>query len=145
MRCLLRECGGVRVYDDSYNSNPLSFEAALEAWRSVQARGRRWIVAGDMKELGEASRRFHEELGRSVAEAGAQLLLAVGEFAEDVARGAADAGMPPGAVEEAASADEAARRARELVREGDLVLVKGSRAVGLESVVEALFDLAGRD
>ncbi len=99
---------------------------------------RAWVVAGDMRELGEASARFHEELGREIAGAGAGFVLAVGEFAEDVIRGARRAGVPDDATEAVATADEAAARARETAREGDLILVKGSRAVGLEAVVEAL-------
>ncbi|MHC4252158.1 MAG: UDP-N-acetylmuramoyl-tripeptide--D-alanyl-D-alanine ligase [Planctomycetota bacterium] len=140
MRGRLRVGKRLRVYDDCYNANPLSFEAALAAWASVPARGRRWVVAGDMCELGRDSAGLHEELGTRIARTGAEALLAVGEFAEDVARSAREGGLDAGLVEVAGEAHAAARRAVELAREGDLVLVKGSRAVGLEVVVEALVE-----
>jgi UDP-N-acetylmuramoyl-tripeptide--D-alanyl-D-alanine ligase len=138
MRGRLREGKGVRVYEDCYNANPLSFEAALAAWAALPAKGRRWIVAGDMCELGGDSPALHEELGGRIARSGAEALLAVGEFAEDVARGAREGGLGSGSVAVVGDAGAAARRAVEMARDGDLVLVKGSRVVGLEAVVEAL-------
>jgi len=154
MRGRLREARGIRVYEDCYNANPLSFAAALESWRAIPSsgrvasgssgkaarRGRRWVVAGDMRELGDGSAALHEELGEAIARAGAEALLAVGEFASHTARGAAKAGLPNWSIVISNTADDAAPRARDIVREGDLVLVKGSRAVGLERVVEALMD-----
>jgi len=137
----LLSCGGLAVYDDCYNANPLSFRAAIESWRQLAEavpNTRRWVVAGDMRELGPRSRELHEELGRALAFAGASALLAVGEFAADVLRGARDSGLAADRAFAAASAREAAALARRLARDGDLVLVKGSRAVGLEAVVEAL-------
>jgi UDP-N-acetylmuramoyl-tripeptide--D-alanyl-D-alanine ligase len=138
MRGRLREGKRLHVYEDCYNANPLSFEAALAAWATVPAGGRRVVVAGDMCELGGDSPALHEELGEKIARAGADLVIAVGEFAEAVARGSHAAGLAPDAIEIAADSAEAAALAVELAREGDLVLVKGSRAVGLETVVEAL-------
>ena len=105
----------------------------LATWANVPARGRRWVVAGDMRELGDASPALHEELGELIARSGAEMVLAAGDFAADVARGCDTEN-----VEAVADADEAAKRAVELARDGDLILVKGSRAVGLEKVVEAL-------
>jgi len=133
MRGRLREGRRLRVYEDCYNANPLSFAAALATWAAVPARGRRWVVAGDMRELGDASLALHEELGRLIARSGAEMVLAAGEFAADIARGCDIEN-----VEAVADADDAAKRAVELARDGDLILVKGSRAVGLEKVVEAL-------
>ena len=133
MRGRLREGRRLRVFDDCYNANPLSFEAALATWAAVPARGRRWVVAGDMLELGEASPALHEELGRCIARSGAEMVLAAGDYATDIARGCDIEN-----VEAVADADEAAKRALELARDGDLILVKGSRGVGLERVVEAL-------
>lgn len=146
LRGRVREQGGLRVIEDCYNANPMSFRAALDnlAAMTVARRAaiggdsRAWVVAGDMRELGGASARFHEELGREIAEAGAEFVLAVGEFAGDVIRGARRAGIPDDATEVVADAREAAARARKMARNGDVVLVKGSRAVGLEMVVEAL-------
>ena len=142
LRGRVRERRRLRVIEDCYNANPMSFRTALENFAAMRAtivdHSRAWVVAGDMRELGEASAWFHEELGREIVGAGAGFVLAVGEFAEDVIRGARDAGILGDATEAVAAADEAAARAKETVREGDVVLVKGSRAVGLEVVVEAL-------
>ena len=138
MRGRLREARGIRVYEDCYNANPLSFAAALESWRAIPSVGRRWVVAGDMRELGDGSAALHEKLGEEIARAGAAALLAVGEFAPHTARGAAKAGLPQRSITISNTADDAAPRARDIAREGDLVLVKGSRAVELERVVEAL-------
>jgi len=133
MRGRLVEGRRLFVYDDCYNANPLSFEAALATWAAVPASGRRWVVAGDMRELGHASPELHEELGRRIARSGAEMVIAAGNFAEDIARG-----CDIESVEAVPDAEEAAKRAVRLARDGDLILVKGSRAVGLERVVEAL-------
>jgi UDP-N-acetylmuramoyl-tripeptide--D-alanyl-D-alanine ligase len=145
LRGRVREGGGLRVIEDCYNANPMSFAASLEALALVRGASRAWVVAGDMKELGEASARYHEELGDAIACSGAVMVLAVGDHAESVVRGARRAGLRRGATEAVATASEGADRAREIAREGDVVLVKGSRAVGLEVVVEALLGSRSED
>lgn len=137
MRLCLRRGKHLSVLDDTYNANPLSYADAIEAWSSIRCR-RRWAVAGTMRELGEKAPVFHEELGRRLALSGAELVLAVGEHAESIARAALSAGMAERAVAAAPSAEEADRKACALARPGDLVLVKGSRALGLERVAEAI-------
>jgi UDP-N-acetylmuramoyl-tripeptide--D-alanyl-D-alanine ligase len=131
----------VTVIDDCYNANPLSFMAAMEQWLMTPAKGRRWLVVGDMRELGRDAVPLHEELGRLIGRTGAEHLVAVGSLASHIVRGAAQAGMPSTSIQQVSTAAEASERARSIVREGDLILVKGSRAVGLEAVVESL--LAG--
>ena len=145
LRGRVREGGGLRVIEDCYNANPMSFTASLENLALVRGGSRAWVVAGDMRELGEASARYHEELGAAIARSGAGLVLAVGDHAEDVVRGARHAGLRHSATEAVATASEAASRAGEIAREGDVVLVKGSRAVGLEAVVEALLGSRSED
>jgi UDP-N-acetylmuramoyl-tripeptide--D-alanyl-D-alanine ligase len=99
------------------------------ALRELGARngGRRVAVVGGMAELGADGPAYHREIGRLLAEHGIDHVIAVGELARDYAAG-----------EWVANADEAADRLRELVRPGDVVLVKGSRSVGLERVAEKL-------
>jgi UDP-N-acetylmuramoyl-tripeptide--D-alanyl-D-alanine ligase len=143
LRGRLRRTADVSVYEDCYNANPLSFASSLGAWLLVPGPGRRWAVAGDMRELGDESPRLHVELGGRIARSGAHALLAVGEFAAEIARGAAEAGMSEVSIHQVSTAQEAVVRARHIVRAGDCVLVKGSRSVGLERVVDALLGPTG--
>jgi UDP-N-acetylmuramoyl-tripeptide--D-alanyl-D-alanine ligase len=123
---------GATVVNDCYNANPLSMRAALDDLAMQETAGRRVAVLGDMLELGPAEREHHAEIGAYAASAGVQLLIAVGP------RSAAMLDRFDGESHAAADAAEAAALARELVRPGDVVLVKASRGVGLEVVAEAL-------
>lgn len=131
---------GTLVLDDSYNSNPPSARASLAAAREIaRVRGSRLVaVLGEMRELGHASAAEHTALGESV-QAG-ELLLAVAGDARLLA-GAARARAQSVAFTEDASA--AAEAVLELVKPGDIVLVKGSRSVGLERVVDRLVRTGG--
>jgi UDP-N-acetylmuramoyl-tripeptide--D-alanyl-D-alanine ligase len=125
--------GGAILIDDSYNSNPSAVAQALEAAASLPA-VRRWAVLGDMLELGPDAARFHREAGRAAAAAGFTPVCGVGELARELTAAAGAAGAD---VEWWPTAEDAANALPE-PREGDVVLVKGSRGIGLESVVEAL-------
>jgi len=116
--------GGGLLINDSYNANPTSMRAALE--HLAEHPGRKMAVLGEMAELGPTAPDYHREVGELVGALGIDVVLGVGELAR--AYGG----------EWAPNAAEGAERARELVRPGDVVLVKGSRAVGLEVVAEAL-------
>ncbi len=125
--------GGGLLINDAYNANPVSMRAAL-AYLVEQAAGRRAVaILGDMAELGRTGPGYHREIGEAVAELGVQELLAVGELARGYVEGAA--GVPSRWVP---NVREALRALDEVVRLGDCVLVKASRAVGLEAVAEAL-------
>jgi UDP-N-acetylmuramoyl-tripeptide--D-alanyl-D-alanine ligase len=129
---------GVRVVNDAYNANPASAAAALKAARWM-ARDRRCIaVLGEMAELGEASAEEHDRLGELVARLGIEELVTVGEPGRVIARAAVREGMEAAHVRECATADDAGAQVRALVRPGDVVLVKASRAVGLERLALAL-------
>ena len=141
MRLQVEPVGSVVILNDAYNASPTSMRAALETLaRVVQERpGTRAVaVLGDMLELGPVAPEAHREVGRLAAQRGVGLLVAVGQMASHLARGAADGGLAGEQVVVAADADEAARLASRRVRPGDVVLVKASRAVGLERVVRAL-------
>ena len=129
-------CGGL-LLDDSYNSNPLSAAVALDALASLTGAGRRVVVLGDMLELGENSAQFHEELGAK-AVAVAELLIGVGKFSEDLCRGAKKAGMKSDQLVRLADVAAAIEYLQDQQRPGDRILVKGSRGVQLDQVVEAL-------
>ncbi|HZN54330.1 MAG TPA: UDP-N-acetylmuramoyl-tripeptide--D-alanyl-D-alanine ligase [Candidatus Polarisedimenticolaceae bacterium] len=125
----------VTVVDDTYNSNPEALESVLGTLRASSPRGRRVLVLGEMLELGRESASFHRRAGEEAARSGVGLLVGVGPLARHAVETAKRGGVE---VHAAADAAEAARLVPELLRPGDLVLVKGSRGVKLEIVVEAL-------
>ena len=116
--------GGGLLINDSYNANPTSMRAALEHLAGQD--GRKVAILGEMAELGPTAPEYHREFGELVGDLGIDVVLGVGELAR--AYGG----------EWVEDATRAAERAPELVQPGDVVLVKGSRAVGLEVVAEAL-------
>ncbi len=134
---LLGQAGQV-VLDDSYNASPASVRAALEVLGQLDTTGRRIAVLGDMLELGPEEALLHQEVGGHMIEQPLDLLITVGELAARFAEGAVAAGFPEGAVVNYLSLEEAFAGLPEVLHPGDLVLVKGSRAVGLERLVELL-------
>jgi UDP-N-acetylmuramoyl-tripeptide--D-alanyl-D-alanine ligase len=131
---LLHAPGGLTVLNDAYNSSPTAAAAALRALGALPADGRRIAVIGDMLELGDHADPEHEAIGALAAELGLDLVVAVGAHRATVGRGAAPA-VP---TIEVADAREAVAVLASEVRDGDAVLVKASRAIGLEAVVDAL-------
>jgi UDP-N-acetylmuramoyl-tripeptide--D-alanyl-D-alanine ligase len=136
MRSEVRHIRGRTVLADCYNANPASMEAALATLVSLAAGNRAIAVLGDMFELGKASVEAHREIGRTVARLGVALLITVGERAGNTGAGAIDAGMPGDRVRAAQQNSEAARLLRELSLPGDVVLVKGSRGMKMETILE---------
>ena len=130
-----RTAEGVVVLDDAYNANPSSMAAALEALARVEVPGRRVAVLGEMLELGDLSAPEHAALGDLVGAAAVDALVAVGPEAAPLAEHARAAGVAVTEVPDAATALDAIAG---FVHGGDAVLVKGSRAVGLELVAIAL-------
>lgn len=129
---------GIDVFNDAYNANPSSMERALETVASLRGPGRVWAVLGEMRELGDTSEALHRRVGQAAALAGLDGLVAVGPAARWLADQASKAGMPAHAIEWVETAAEALPVIQAWSRPGDLVLVKGSRRVGLESVAEGL-------
>lgn len=125
---------GATVINDSYNAAPDSVRAALQVLASEPTRGRRIACLGDMLELGQTSATEHLRIGHEAAEA-ADLVIAVGELGAGIGVGARDAGAE---VRTVADADAAGTLLAELLREGDLVLLKASRAVGLDRALATL-------
>lgn len=135
---LLRTPGGVIILNDAYNANPASTEAALRTLVRTRTGGRRWAVLGEMAELGADSESAHATVGRLAAELGVDGLVAVGEPARPVQAGAEDAGFAGEVLLAVDSPSEAASVLGERLAPGDVVLVKASRAVGLERLAEEL-------
>jgi UDP-N-acetylmuramoyl-tripeptide--D-alanyl-D-alanine ligase len=123
---------GVLVLNDCYNASPLSMRAALDELSAEPASGRRLAVLGDMLELGPRELELHREMGEAAAAAGVDVLVTVGP------RAAAMLDAFDGESYAVGDAGEAAALAGELLEPGDVMLVKGSRGVGLEVVAEAL-------
>ena len=123
--------GGGLLINDAYNANPVSMRAALAYLAERAGDRRRVAILGDMAELGRTGPDYHREVGAAASELGVDELLAVGELA----RGYLEDGVPGRWV---ANVHDALGQVDELVRPGDAVLVKGSRAVGLEAVAAAL-------
>jgi UDP-N-acetylmuramoyl-tripeptide--D-alanyl-D-alanine ligase len=137
-RLSTREIGGVIVIDDTYNANPRSVRAALAAAReTAEALGARLLVAlGDMLELGALSAAMHAEIVRDVNRARPAALVAVGpEMAAAINRDTHD---PAVLIRLAADSAAAAAVVREIVRPGDVLLVKGSRGIVMERIIEGL-------
>lgn len=138
LRSQIVERDGIRVYNDAYNANPASMQAALQSLAEIEVSGRRVAVLGDMLELGDGSREAHFELGRHAQLSGIKELVVVGEFAEDMAAGAREEGLGRAHIHAYPDRVPVAELLRDFLREGDLVLIKGSRGVELEKVVEEL-------
>jgi UDP-N-acetylmuramoyl-tripeptide--D-alanyl-D-alanine ligase len=137
-RLELIRAGGVSILDDCYNANPASMSEALWLLGAIEVApgAARRAVLGDMLELGPGAEAFHEAVGRKVPPS-AQLY-AAGAFAASTVRGAIDAGVAPASARRFESVDAMAAAVRADTKPGDLVLVKGSRGMRLERVVDAL-------
>jgi UDP-N-acetylmuramoyl-tripeptide--D-alanyl-D-alanine ligase len=135
-RCVWRSAGGVAILDDTYNANPVSVRAALATFLARPATGRRVVVLGDMLELGAGAEEAHRALGRELAARPAGDLLGVGTLAGLAVEAASAAGLER--ARGCASADEAVTDLLKGLTPGDAVLVKGSRGMRMERIVDAL-------
>lgn len=130
---------GFTVINDSYNSNPSALLSMIDTLVSGSPTAeRRIVVAGEMLELGENSAAIHRETGEKIAAADIDLLIGIRGLAADIVDGARDAGLS--GVEFAEDSDAAGERLAEIIRQGDVVLVKGSRGVRTEKVIERLLE-----
>jgi UDP-N-acetylmuramoyl-tripeptide--D-alanyl-D-alanine ligase len=134
---LLETDSGVTILNDSYNANPTSMEAALVALAGLEvpSGGRRFAVLGDMRELGLHHDDAHRDVGERTAVLALDVVVGVGAGGAAMAQAARSGGVETHVVADAA---EAVRRVAPLLRTGDAVLVKGSRALGLERVADGL-------
>ncbi len=141
--------GRVTVIDDSYNSNPRALELALDSAAALASgltnpsgKPRHWAVLGDMLELGPQAPELHRRRGAQAAKLGFAPLVAVGPLSEALLDGAREAGASAADCLHFTTAEEATVWATRQLQAGDVVLVKGSRGIGLETVVEALLERA---
>lgn len=130
---------GVRIVNDSYNANPESMKAACRTVGAAKRAGRFVAALGDMLELGEASAELHRQVGEAAAGLGVSRLFIVGDFAEAMAHGARQGGLGDSEITICAGGiEQLSRLLEEELRAGDVLLVKGSRGVRMERVVDHL-------
>ena len=133
MRLETIAAGLVTIINDAYNANPASLLAAGEVLASCDGK-RRVLVAGDMRELGPTSAELHQSAGQALAALGLELIVGVGEMGGQIAAAAERAGAA--ATGRIDSVEQACARLPEMLKRGDVVLLKGSRAVRMERLVD---------
>jgi UDP-N-acetylmuramoyl-tripeptide--D-alanyl-D-alanine ligase len=136
MRSELKLVQGRTVLADCYNANPGSMKAALDTLITLRTGSKSVAVLGDMLELGDAGDEAHKEIGRAAARLGVDVLIAVGTLSKRMLEGAHEAGMPKNRLFAAGSHAEAADLLRKHSKNGDAVLIKGSRGMKMEKILE---------
>jgi UDP-N-acetylmuramoyl-tripeptide--D-alanyl-D-alanine ligase len=137
---ILRFKEGFIVIDDSYNSNPWALMQMIDVVCRMPGFSRRILVAGEMLELGSDTNTLHFECGTYGAERGLDLVIGVRGAASEIIRAAREAAMPDSQTHFFPDADSVAGFVKEQIRKGDLVLIKGSRGVHLERIIQKLRD-----
>jgi UDP-N-acetylmuramoyl-tripeptide--D-alanyl-D-alanine ligase len=135
-RCVWRRAGAVTILDDTYNANPASVRAALDTLKVASAARRRVVVLGDMLELGEIAARAHREAGQAVAGAGVAEFIGIGPLAREAVEAAREAGL--GESHHTSTFEETMALLLKRLAPGDALLVKGSRGMRMERIVDAL-------
>lgn len=144
MRGQLVERRGIRFVVDCYNANPESVRAGMEAFATIPITGRRIIVLGDMLELGDESAAWHHRVGELLGRFDFSGIVLVGPRSRHILSGAAEAGVPASVLNHFSDVEAAAGYLREELGAGDLVYLKASRGIRLETVLEAFSDEGGR-
>ncbi len=137
-RCQVHHIGPWIVIDDTYNANPASMRAACITLRDWQGANKRLLITGDMLELGTHAEQAHIQLGRAAAEVAVDGLLVIGEHAELVIRGALAGGLRPSRLAQCDDLEILLTALDCVLEPGDVLLVKGSRGMRMERVVEWL-------
>jgi UDP-N-acetylmuramoyl-tripeptide--D-alanyl-D-alanine ligase len=139
---LLKGVKNTLLIDDTYNSSPDAVKSALKTLASLESpkKGRRYAVVSDMLELGSETESAHREIGFAVAEAGVDFLITVGEASKATCRAAEEAGIPADSIAAFADSVSAGKFLQEKLKEGDVVLIKGSQGMRMERVVKEVMD-----
>lgn len=144
-RCQRLKIGPWTVIDDTYNASPSSMAAACDVLKNWKNAPHKWLVLGDMLALGPESAAFHRDLGALAAEADLNGLAAIGDFASDVVTAVKANGMDPGQLAICQDVSSLMLHLDCWLSPGDVVLIKGSRDMRMERVIEGLKDLAHRE
>jgi len=134
-RLELKEIGGIRIIDDAYNSNPLSLKKALEVLKDFKTDGRKILVIGDMLELGEMSKYFHEAIVEAIDAAGIDMLITVGEHSYNTFITAKKRGMNKDTLWHFDKPHKAGELLKKIAKRGDTILLKASRGVKMEEAL----------
>jgi UDP-N-acetylmuramoyl-tripeptide--D-alanyl-D-alanine ligase len=127
------------IIDDTYNSSPVALEFALKTLKEVLAKGRKIAVLGDMLELGSHSSNSHKEGGKLVALC-ADILITVGVRARDFKESALESKMAKNCIHSFSTATEAGEFLKDFIKEGDVILVKGSQSMRMEKAVALILE-----
>lgn len=138
MRLTILQHAGMKIINDAYNASPQSMEAALSVLKDVAVNGRTLAVLGDMLELGEYAQRAHRDVGHFAVAKGIDYVLAVGELGAFIAAGAREAGMADGHALSFGNNEQVIDFLSGFAAQGDVILVKGSRGMKMEKIVEKL-------
>ncbi|MEE3339347.1 MAG: UDP-N-acetylmuramoyl-tripeptide--D-alanyl-D-alanine ligase [Hallerella sp.] len=141
MRMEIRNGVGIKVVSDCYNANPSSTRMALQTIGAITNAGRKIAILGDMLELGDKAEELHHEIGELVPQMKFDMLVAVGKLSRNTQKGALDAGMEKDCAVHFETVEEAMEFLSENVHFGDVLLVKGSRGMKMEQVVDKLLRL----
>ncbi len=133
---LIQGIKNTHIIDDSYNASPLSMQQAVETLRDLKTE-RKIAVLGDMLELGEHSREAHEEIGRLAAKS-VDFLVTVGQNGKVIASAAEKAGLLKEKILSFGKAEEAIEPIKKIIKNKDLILIKASRGIGLDKIVDSL-------
>jgi len=134
---------GINIIDDTYNANPDSMKAAINTLMSLKGNNMGILVAGDMLELGEYAESMHRNIGRIAAVSDIAKLYVTGQFAQTVATGAMDEDMNSSDIF-TGTKEEILEGIKDRIGPGDWVLVKGSRGMTMETIVQGLLDWANQ-
>jgi UDP-N-acetylmuramoyl-tripeptide--D-alanyl-D-alanine ligase len=138
---IIETCKGWIIINDTYNASPSSMRKALEVLGEIQGEGRKFVVLGDMLELGEIAVNSHQSIGALVASIGAYEVHTIGDLGKEIAQGAKKSGMPPERVYSWDNKDKTIDYLKKGLKEKDIVLIKGSRRMKMEEISEALAEV----
>ncbi|MEW6171314.1 MAG: cyanophycin synthetase, partial [Candidatus Omnitrophota bacterium] len=137
-RLQLKRIKNFQIIDDSYNSNPSSLVHALEAFKKYTTVGKKVLVLGDMLELGKYQDNFHREVAKDIILAGINILITVGEASSLTAQTLRNLGFKDRKIHICQDIKDAQSRLLDLLKEDDVVLLKGSRKMHLEKIIEGI-------
>ena len=138
-RMQIYRCNNFKIINDTYNSNPDSLKSAVSALKELGECGRKFFVCADMLELGKRSSALHNACGRFIAKSGViDKLILFGRYACNISKGALNGGMKKSNIIEFKDKNKIVFFLKEQIAENDTVLIKGSRSMKMEEVVEKL-------
>ncbi len=140
---LIRLAEGVSILDDSYNANPDSLRATLLTFAEMKEGNRGILVMGDMLEIGASSAEVHEQAGKSIGAMGFEHLFFLGEMAKKLTEGALSSGMGETKVHFCQTHEEVLKGLEKVIERGDWILVKGSRGMHMERIIDGLQNRPG--